>query len=275
MLNSKFMITLVAMCVMIMALFGGEIKQGYIENFAHLSELCPTAPVFSSWGGAGVQTMPVGSTAISRGGKPICTANTKLGFQTSECGNETEFQRGVSTVRNIQPLISPRGNGAVAATPLIRYRKPKVGVMAYNPTEPHQASISDLSKMMGPPPVPKAEKTIKENYEEYEKAQVPLPKDMCNVNLLGSETQPVIYDRLMYSNMRSSLRGKGDYIRGDLQITPDNYKAGYGSHNNWFQVSVKPERDLNPGCMEHLFGRKEELAVSVGQGDLCVPTFGL
>ena len=278
MLNGKFMITLITMIVMIAALFGSELKQGYIENYSPItsatSSRCAKTAQFGPWAGS-QQTSNVGGTAIAQGGRPICVANTKLGFQTSECG-QTEFPRGVSTNRSIQPLISPRGPGGVTATPSIRYMKPSTSVMAYDPARPHQGTkIEDMAHMVGSVEEPASIKTIKESYVDYENAQVPLPKDMCNVNLMGEESQPVIYDRLMYSNMRSRLRGQGDYIRGDLKVTPDSYKAGAGSHNNWFQVSVKPERDLNPGCMDHLFGRSEELSLGMAQGDLCVPTYGL
>jgi hypothetical protein len=116
---------------------------------------------------------------------------------------------------------------------------------------------------------------VKEHYSDYASASVPLPKDMTNVNMLGTESQPVIYDRVMYSNIRSRLRGQGDYIRGDLMIAPDNYKPGSGGHPQWFQVSVKPERDLNPGAMEHLFGRSEELSLGLAQADVDVASFGL
>jgi hypothetical protein len=128
--------------------------------------------------------------------------------------------------------------------------------------------------------------------------------------------QPVIKDNLMYSNIKSRLRGLGDPIRGDLRITPDNYKT-YGkdgcegldggscgnSHNKWFQVSVKPNRDLNPGYIaqhnvrgkevdeilatvglepsEHLTnaiatkGRDEEISISFGGTDISAESFGL
>jgi hypothetical protein len=117
--------------------------------------------------------------------------------------------------------------------------------------------------------------SIQENYDNYATASVDLPKDMCSVNMLGAESQPVIYDRVMYSNIRSRNRGQGDYIRGDLMIAPDNYKPGGGGHPQWFQVSAKPERDLNPGCMEFLFGRNEELALGLAEADIDVASFGL
>ena len=271
MLGNKFFVTLIAMVALLAALFSGEISQ-FSEGYMHGNGYCKGSKkqdprAFASWGGAGVQIMNVGGTAVARGDKPICIANTKLGYQTSECG-VNEFATGVSSKRSMQPTISPRFN-SVGVTPSARFAPPKVAQMANNPLKSIDIqTTADMAKS-----TPKATPKVVEKFE-YDLAHVPLPTDMCNVNIMGTESQPVIYDRLMYSNMRSRLRGQGDYIRGDLQIVPDNYKAG-NQHNNWFQVSVKPERDLNPGAMEHLFGRSEELSLSVAQGDLCVPTYGL
>lgn len=272
MIGNKFFVTLIAMFALLAALFSGEISQ-FSEGYMHGSGYCDNKTQnkngFAGWGGAGVQVMNVGGTPISRGGAPICTANTKLGYHTSECG-VSEFTRGISSKRSMQPVISPRMN-SIGTTPSIRYSQPmNPGVLANNPLKPID-NIKAAADMVATPA--KAPAKAVEKFE-YTDAFVPLPTDMCNINLLGTETQPVVYDRLMFSNQRSRLRGQGDYIRGDLQITPDNYKAGY-QHNNWFQVSVKPERDLNPGAMEHLGGKREELSLSVGQGDLCVPTYGL
>lgn len=272
MLGNKFFVTLVAMFALLAALFSGEISQfseGYMHGNGYCKNTSRSSADFAAWGGAGVQIMNVGSTAVARGNKPICIANTKLGYQTSECGVR-EFPTGVSSKRSMQTTISPRFN-SVGVSPTTRFAMPSTDVMANNPNKP--IDIQKVADIATAKPA-SATKSVEKFTHEYDAAFAPLPTDMCNINIMGTESQPVIYDRLMYSNMRSRLRGQGDYIRGDLQIVPDNYKTGC-QHNNWFQVSVKPERDLNPGAMEQLFGRSEELSLSVGQGEVCVPTFGL
>jgi hypothetical protein len=271
--NSKFFVTLVAMFALLVALFGGEISQ-FSEGYMHGSGYCKNSTTqdpaaFAAWGGGGTQIMNVGGTPLARGNEKICNANTTLGYQTSECG-VNQFQQGVSSKRSIQPLVSPRIN-SIGVTTGPRFKPGPGNMMANNPRKPID-NIKTMADLVQSSPV--VTKTKEGFAVDYESAQVSLPTDMCNINLMGTESQPVIYDRLMYSNMRSRLRGQGDYIRGDLQIVPDNYKAGY-QHNNWFQVSVKPERDLNPGAMDHLYGKSQELSLSVGQGDVCVPTFGL
>ena len=259
MINGNFMITLIAMFAVLIAIFNGGLSEHITEHFTPITTIKNTTnPAFAPFSSTH-QFMPVGGTAMSSGGVPICTAPTKLGYQTSRCGN-SEFPTGMSTKRNMTTSVSPRFD-TTGDTPYTPYMRTS-GTAANNPNNP-----IDIFQ------APSKPNTMSNEKFTYENAQVPLPQDMCNINIMGSESQPVIYDRLMYSNMRSRLRGQGDYIRGDLKITPDNYKSGCG--NNWFQVSVKPERDLNPGAMEQLFGRSEELNLSVAQGDLSVPTFGI
>lgn len=70
--------------------------------------------------------------------------------------------------------------------------------------------------------------------------------DMTTVNAMGEEVQPIVFERLIYANRNSRLRSQGDWIRGDLPITPCN--------TGWFQVSVDPNVDLNQGAMNVLGG---------------------
>ena len=82
---------------------------------------------------------------------------------------------------------------------------------------------------------------------------IPTPADG-----IPTDGMPVIYDHVMYSNIKSRTRGQGDPIRGDLKIIPDNMKPGGNKH--WFQVSANPERDLHPGAMKFLFGEELQSA---------------
>jgi hypothetical protein len=273
MFNSNFMITLVALFAIILTMFKTEIKESFTTN-GDLA-LIPTNRglarngAFAAWGGDGIQQIPVGVNAISRGGVPIEQCNYKLGYDFTQ-----SFPCGIDTTRNIQTAPPPRFQ--VVEPKLNHYKPVPTAMMASDSEHPitHAEDVvhSNFGQMQRDS---SKKKTIKENYNDYAEATVPLPSDMCNVNMLGTESQPVIYDRVMYSNIRSRTRGQGDYIRGDLMIAPDNYKPGGGGHPQWFQVSAKPNRDLNPGCMEHLFGRGEELALGVAQADIDVASFGL
>jgi len=69
----------------------------------------------------------------------------------------------------------------------------------------------------------------------------------------GTAKQPIIYDRYIYANRNSRLRGLGDPIRGDLPITPIS--------GNWFVPSGAyegPNAVLQHGAMNVMGGVNNE-----------------
>ena len=74
--------------------------------------------------------------------------------------------------------------------------------------------------------------------------------DMTTVNAMGEAVQTVVYDRLIYANQKSRLRGQGDPIRGDLPIVP--------CAAEWFRPSVHPNIDLQTGAMAVMGGMDNE-----------------
>lgn len=241
-----------------------------------------------------------------------------LSFQENyeDAGNTFDNVQ-VEAARNMQPMVGGPPRFMVTGPKLDLYQPidmARYAVDTQNPIVNYgcgdvYAADGQLQKRAGP---------VRENYDD---ASVGLPKDMTGsgmVSMYGKKDnqfhQPVIKDNLMWSNIKSRLRGLGDPIRGDLRITPDNYKT-YGedgcttsdswtdSHNKWFQVSVKPNRDLNPGYIaqhnvrgkevdeilaavglepaESLTnaratkGRDEEISISFGGTDISAGSFGL
>jgi len=75
-------------------------------------------------------------------------------------------------------------------------------------------------------------------------AMVPVG-DMTTVNALGETVQPIVYDRFIYANRNSRLRGAGDPIRGDLPIVP--------CAPGWFRPSVTTN-DLQQGALAVMGG---------------------
>lgn len=69
---------------------------------------------------------------------------------------------------------------------------------------------------------------------------------MTTINALGETVQPIVYDRFVYANRNSRLRGQGDMIRGDLAIVPHAPE--------WFRPSVHPSIDLQEGAMNVMGG---------------------
>jgi len=83
--------------------------------------------------------------------------------------------------------------------------------------------------------------------EEYPDVDDMIPVgNMSSVNDLGETVQPVVYDRFIYANRNSKLRAQGDFIRGDVPVTP--------AETGWFRPSVVPSIDLQQGAMNVMGG---------------------
>ena len=75
--------------------------------------------------------------------------------------------------------------------------------------------------------------------------QIPVG-DMTTVSPTGEMEQTIVYDRMIVANRNSRLRSQGDWIRGDLPICMNQ--------TGWFQVSANPVLDLNQGALNALAG---------------------
>jgi hypothetical protein len=75
----------------------------------------------------------------------------------------------------------------------------------------------------------------------------------------GEMKQPIVYDRYMYANRNSRLRGQGDPIRGDLPIVPLS--------GNWFVPSAAAGNNVNQvlqqGAMNVMGGVNNETSNSL------------
>lgn len=89
-------------------------------------------------------------------------------------------------------------------------------------------------------------KAAESKLQTYEVASVLPVGTMTELTSSGSVQQPVMYDRFMYANQKSRLRGQGDYIRGDLPIAPLS--------GSWFVPAVNANIDLNTGAMAVMGG---------------------
>lgn len=70
---------------------------------------------------------------------------------------------------------------------------------------------------------------------------------MATMDGAGNQEQFVTFNRLMYSNRPASRKfGQGDFIRGDVMITPNC--------TGWFSVYPNIATDINPGAMGVLSG---------------------
>lgn len=79
------------------------------------------------------------------------------------------------------------------------------------------------------------------------------------VNKNGNLDKAIVYDRNIFANQRSRLRGLGDAIRGDLPIPRDQSSCG------WFSVSANPETDLRRGALDIIGGYNNETSHALHQ----------
>lgn len=70
----------------------------------------------------------------------------------------------------------------------------------------------------------------------------------CDQEAAQDAGNVVIFDRLMFTNKRSRLHGRGDPIRGDLPIAPCN------TGSKWFVPSADPQNDLRTGALAVMGG---------------------
>ena len=68
----------------------------------------------------------------------------------------------------------------------------------------------------------------------------------------GEVTNPIVFDRYMFSNRSSRLRSQGDPFRGDIPVIP--------IQSDWFRPNVHPNIDLQAGAMHVLGGFDNETA---------------
>jgi Family of unknown function (DUF5850) len=99
----------------------------------------------------------------------------------------------------------------------------------------------------------------------------------CPSSICEESPQPVVYDRLIYANARSRLRGRGDYIRGDLPIVPVHPESNPQSLI-MFRPSVSEHIDLNQGALNVLGGydnvtQKQLQNLMARSSNGCVGTF--
>jgi hypothetical protein len=81
--------------------------------------------------------------------------------------------------------------------------------------------------------------------------------DMTTIGADGALKQPIIMDRYMFANLKSNLYAQADPIRGDLAIVPCN--------TGWFNVSVNPNVDLNPGAMNVMGGVNNDTSKALAE----------
>lgn len=148
----------------------------------------------------------------------------------------------VSTSNNFESIVPPRISGQVSYGSSIRYDAPPMEHQALDPRNPLAAS--GLNE-------PTVRDSTTEGFCQDQTMQQSVVHSL-NGDEIDNATQPIVYDRMIYANRKSRLRGDQDHIRGSLPITPNS--------GNWFNVSVTPHIDLNEGALSVMGGLTNELS---------------
>jgi hypothetical protein len=259
MFNGKFVGALTALIIAVFAICNFTKNKtneglGMLPNF--------NKRIFTAGSKGGQETTLFPGTGGWRG-------NRTSSLQTA-LDNTVQAPEFFQTPPNFQANVSPRfANLDMGAN--VRYNIPSREHMAM-PTNPlgYAQSVENYGcaapacgKSGAPcvdraPPLMKADFAAGDFHKVQEQVQDSHPSnvgvtstlpvgDMSTVNSLGETVDNVtIYDRFVYANRNSTLRSQGDWIRGDLPITPNC--------TGWFQVSATPNIDLNQGAMNVLGG---------------------
>lgn len=141
-----------------------------------------------------------------------------------------------------QALLQPKQGGMVDYGAFIRYNMPSIDKRA------DSLGSLDYSSMGGNP----RNTTIIEEPYTRPQSQVKTSEESGVVlgNILGEETQPIIYDRYVFANQKDRLRSEADFIRGDLPIVPIS--------TGWFAPSANPQTALREGAMNIMSGPNNE-----------------
>jgi hypothetical protein len=238
MLDSKFLFTLVGLFVAVFAICNTNMSPAISEGFI---------------GQRGVKVMREvhpnkGSTNESRA--------IKQNYQ-SMLGNDKFYSQP-----NYQSPISPRFNPSMGLGSKINYNLPDYknrGVFdhplgmadmakkSYNRENFHSGESSSSNDMIH---------SSKENIVSDGLIPVPI-SDMTTIGSDGQEELPHVYERFVFSHRKSNLAAQGDFIRGDLPITP--------CVGSWFNVSVTPHIDLQQGAMNVIGGNNNDTSKALGE----------
>jgi len=289
MFSKYFISTLVFIIVSLVVLFQGEIKEGFVQMspmvYGSPNSGTVPKPFFSGWQGNGAQFMNVeAGPYFDKYGSAIAPIRRELGYDTlaykspasksspvighkampnkiNRLSGTKEGYTSVNTFkevqieagRNMQPMTGgpPRFNNNQSPHFNLTYPVDNARY-AVDPAHPIvNYGCDDIYADNGQ--AQKLDIPIRENYGEAQ-----LPQNMMSLG--GQPAQPIVIDRVgmpaLAVNSKSRLLMGADFIRGDIEIVPSLYMSDDGcggfkgtEYPKWFQVSVKPSRDLRAGYL--------------------------
>lgn len=265
MLDKKFLMTLIGLTIAIVAVASIKTSQasGTLEGFGMLpsmqavpacnmtSAICSpaTAEPFSLYGAemAKSSAPPQNGWGGDRAGSRTNENLRELRFDRPSAGTGMGLIGTVATNVYNRPLpdskwlAAPRGNlpeSRFLSTPYPKQTGENFKVL----DDPSKYGAEFYGELLADGHQPSSVNPSKgiASMESFDDAKV---GDMINGS---TDQQRVVGDRLIFANRNSRLRSQGDPIRGDIPIVPNN--------TGWFQVSVRPEVDLQGGALNVIAG---------------------
>jgi len=194
--------------------------------------------------------------------------------------NQQQLSPPVFTVPGTaQSPLSPRfSNTGFGAN--ITYNLPEIQHLAVEPNNPLQLSPLQYANVIDKKGIIESSSmNVRENfkdpsveYKELQRSQresgednsAALPVQSMSTATASGSNVPLVMDRFIVAGMKSRLYGQGDFIRGDLGITPVLPNADPNSCT-WFRPSVNPALDLNQGSLSVIAGAFNEQGRSLAQ----------
>ena len=238
MVDSKFLVTLVALMLSVIAICNFDKKKNIVEGLGMLPSMA-------------VKSVPVSqNTAVK--GHPFFAVKNFQGqlsprFSNTDYGANIKYNLPNETnlgVRKNDPLMM---HNAVTDTPV----KCGAGTQFMNkPLMNSGFATGNFNEVTNDARIEQMNNRILTADEVQlqttaPSAQIPVG-DMTTFSPTGEMEQTIVYDRMIVANRNSRLRSQGDWIRGDIPICKNE--------TGWFQVSANPALDLNQGAMNVLAG---------------------
>jgi hypothetical protein len=233
MLDSKFFFTLVGLFVAVFAICNTNMSPAISEGF---------------WG------LPSRQLSLHREVRP------NKGSMKGSYGIQTNYESMLGTGNfysqpNYQGLLSPRINPPGLGS-TINYNLPDYD---NNAVPSHPLSMADMAKNdYGENCNDNVDITnsIMDDGVVSPDGAVPVG-DMTTINSDGQVEMPHVYERHIFANANSRLRGQGDNFRGDLQIVP--------CYRGMYDVFPNPATDLHQGVMSMVGGETNETSRALSE----------
>ena len=229
MFDSKFLVTLLALMISVVAICNFDKKKSIVEGLGML----PSRAVRSTQVAQKTAGHPFFSVTNMQAQLTPRFTSTDMGANIRY--NQPSLQHMAS--RPNDPLMMGQAVHENFETPVTCGGRAQGAPFMANPVMQADFAAGNFNKV--------TQNSLDSTHPVEVTDQMPVG-DMSTVSPTGEVEQSIVYDRYIFANRNSRLRSQGDWIRGDLPICKNE--------TGWFQVAANPTLDLNQGAMNVLAG---------------------